>query len=615
MTFRAITATLKLRTALHVGTGKGTETIDDLLRRDAHGHPLIPGTALAGALRNIATRLAPRLGDSHRCHALTGADPAKSPACQCLACKLFGTINPKDQDRRPNESEEEWLKRTGHAASVLVYDAILEDIPGTQIRDGVGIDRATGAAARRERIKFDLEVLPVGTKFKLRLELDPLLQDDKALQLLAATLTEWQAGRGAVGGRISRGLGAFMLCHVQYIERDLNQPATLMAFLRDGPPWDAQDGDKTWVNTQTDVARSTVTAWTDKVGLVIAHSWALAEFTLAATGPFLMNDLVQSGRSGFDHAPALAAYQKGARPILPGSSLRGVLRSHAERIARTLATLTAWDGSTDAVERAQRFHSTCPACNPLITRTDKAVASCNSFLKVLSKKDRIKLEREGVEAKLCLACQLFGSPWNGSRLHVEDASLKEGSSPEYKVLDFLAIDRFTGGGRDSAKFDAAVLWRPRFSVRLFLDNPRPWELGWLALVLRDLNEGLIAVGFGRAKGFGQCTIEDPKLILGILSSDDFPLPEPRDNDVTQAAIAAGDRLCALMGPPSGVYQTVTYSPTADADWRALVKGWMKAFSDMVMDYARQDELILKADSYFTDEPGYWLPDLYPARVL
>ena len=60
MQFRAITATLKLRTPLHVGTGAGTETADDLLRRDARGRLLIPGTALAGALRSIATRLAPR---------------------------------------------------------------------------------------------------------------------------------------------------------------------------------------------------------------------------------------------------------------------------------------------------------------------------------------------------------------------------------------------------------------------------------------------------------------------------------------------------------------------------------------------------------------------------
>jgi len=76
-----------------------------------------------------------------------------------------------------------------------------------------------------------------------------------------------------------------------------------------------------------------------------------------------------------------------------------------------------------------------------------------------------------------------------------------GEKVELKALDFLAIDRFTGGGRDTAKFDAVVLWKPKFRVRLFLENPEPWELGWLALVLRDLHDGLTTVGFGAAKRF------------------------------------------------------------------------------------------------------------------
>jgi hypothetical protein len=92
----------------------------------------------------------------------------------------------------------------------------------------------------------------------------------------------------------------------------------------------------------------------------VARSWALAEFTLAATGPFLTHDLMQAGRSGFDHAPLLATYDRGAKPVLPGSGLRGVLRSQAERIARTLATLKAWDDGHDSQTRKEKFLTTCP---------------------------------------------------------------------------------------------------------------------------------------------------------------------------------------------------------------------------------------------------------------
>lgn len=598
MTFRAITAKLTLRTALHVGTGKDTETADDLLRRDARGRLLIPGTAIAGALRSIATRLAPRFDGAKPCQALTGEQP--NEACQCLVCQLFGDVNPRE-----NTS-------VATAARVLVYDAVLETSPAVLIRDGVGIDRVTGAAARRERIKFDYEVLPAETTFKLRLEIDSrLTNEEKTLPLLAAALAEWEQGRGAVGGRVARGLGAFGLTDVQWLERDLTQTDVLIEFLRTGPPWDASDGDRSWLSNEVEAASRLIKPYSGD--LPVARSWALAEFTLAATGPFLTHDLAQAGRSGFDHAPVLAAYEKGAKPVLPGSSLRGVLRSQAERIARTLATFAAWDGAQDAESRKTMFLTRCPACNPLTTKSDDPVASCNSLIKAeLSSDERRKLEQQGAEEKLCLACQLFGSTWNGSRLRVEDASFF-GEKVETKVLDFLAIDRFTGGGRDAAKFDAVVLWKPKFRVRLFLENPQPWELGWLALVLRDLHDGLITAGFGAAKGFGECQIEDEKLTFGFLTDEDFPLPAGDAQDATvQQAIAAGQRLLQGQRSVSGVFQTLAYDQATAKDWMALAEGWVRTFNKKVADY--QHAFGLKKDSYFEQVDGYWLSELYPARV-
>ncbi|ABQ90248.1 RAMP superfamily CRISPR-associated protein [Roseiflexus sp. RS-1] len=593
MTFRAVTATLRLRTALHIGTGQDSETTDDLLRRDARGRLLIPGTAIAGALRSLATRLAPRFRGEQLCQALKG--PMTNQACQCLVCRLFGDVNPSE------ENEE------ASAARVLVYDAVLADVPGLQIRDGVGIDRVTGAAARRERIKFDYEVLPAGTIFKLRLEIDPRLPDEeKTLPLLASVLAEWEQGRGVVGGRVGRGLGAFDLTDVQWIERDLNQPNVLIDFLRNGPPWDTTDGDRNWLRKQVEDARQRVTTNHRDLSAV-ARSWALAEFTLAATGPFLTHDLMQAGRSGFDHAPLLATYDRGAKPVLPGSGLRGVLRSQAERIARTLATLKAWDDGHDSQTRKEKFLTTCPACNPLTTRTDDPVASCNSFIKTLPRAERTTLEHEGADDKLCLACQLFGSPWNGSRLRVEDAPFV-GEKVELKALDFLAIDRFTGGGRDTAKFDAVVLWKPKFRVRLFLENPEPWELGWLALVLRDLHDGLTTVGFGAAKGFGRCVIESPRLTFGILHDDDFPLP---DSNTHNQAVVAGRRLLQSKNGFSGIYHTLVYEQATN-ELKTLAEGWVRAFNNLVDEHRHR--FTLQRDSYFEQVNGSWLSDLYPARV-
>ncbi len=84
MTFRAVTATLRLRTALHIGTGQDSETTDDLLRRDARGRLLIPGTAIAGALRSLATRLAPRFRGEQLCQALKGLTTNQGMSVPCL---------------------------------------------------------------------------------------------------------------------------------------------------------------------------------------------------------------------------------------------------------------------------------------------------------------------------------------------------------------------------------------------------------------------------------------------------------------------------------------------------------------------------------------------------
>lgn len=597
MGFRAITAQLILRTPLHVGTGNATDAVDDLLRRDAQGRILIPGTSLAGPLRAIATRLAPRLG-SDLCQALKDhPNQDNPPACKCLTCQLFGDVNPRE------ESAE------GVASWVIVYDATLATEEETVIRDGVGIDRVTGAAARKERLKFDVEVLSAGATFLMRLELDSRLASTKALQLLAASLAEWEAGRGVVGGRVGRGLGAFDLKNIQFQEQTLDTVDSLTKFLKSGPDWSGKNGVAGWLTSEVVKARSTVRPWQGTDTLLVARSWVLAEFTLAADGPFLINDPVRAGQGGFDHAPLLAAYAQNGEPVLPGSSLRGVLRSQAERIARTLATQTAWKaGNRTNLERQKAFWASCPACNPLTESVRDEVASCNSFIRgKMSSQERRNLDKTGADEKLCLACRLFGSTWNGSRLRVEDSVMRPGTGKR-KVMDFLAIDRFTGGGRDGAKFDAVVLWKPQFKVRLFLENPEGWELGWLALALRDLHEGLTTVGFGAAKGFGRMTIQSPSLTFGILHDTDLPILASNS-----AMSQAGQRLLEKKDIVSGIYQTLKYNDTQKPDWLALANGWVQEFHTAVHDKPRHKEFIMENDSYFTKKAGQWLPDLYPVE--
>lgn len=643
------TGELTTRTALHVGGGRASPTADSILRRTASGEIVIPGSALGGALRALATRLAPRL-DGQRCWALWSQPEQKEydtafarlqqmferrrqrnpavvvpalRACQCATCHLFGSVNPQAQN----------TEEGGRAARLWVYDATLTQVgAATTIRDGVGIDRRSGVAARAEAVKFDLEALPAGSTFRFRLELENPSGLDETL--LAAVLAEWCAGRGNVGGRVGRGFGAVKLNGLQVYTQDLNDGPTLMSFLRDDEPTAGRTLNAGWIAAGVERARAALDPFVDSAGAdedvealwlkhsqwtgaqhYVAHSWLELELTLQATGPFLANDVTRAGRSGFDHAPLVEE-----RPILPGASLRGVLRSHAERIARTLAASRI---RSDDPQAAATFWRKCPACSPLARPVSRlkplpdldgsaqqpAPADNKPVVPLLVCDERglkARPEDEVDEAKLCLACRLFGSTELGSRLLIEDACLV-GDKADYKAQDFLAIDRFTGGGRDSAKFDAAVLWRPAFAARLRLDNPHPWELGWLALILRDLAEGWLTLGFGRAKGYGQVVIPRWTVRIGRLKADDFPaaLPAPTPSktpsvyDIFEFSGGAVDEQGQVAWRVSGVDATA---------WRDQVAAWVQVFNQQVQDFEVKTELPQNAvDTYF----GESVQALYP----
>ena len=79
--------------------------------------------------------------------------------------------------------------------------------------------------------------------------------------------------------------------------------------------------------------------------------------------------------------------------------------------------------------------------------------------------------------------------------------------------DYLAIDRFTGGGIKSRKFDAVACWQPSYQLCISLEAAQDWEIGLLLLALRDLQSGMFAFGTGAAKGMGIAKLCDAKLLL------------------------------------------------------------------------------------------------------
>lgn len=583
-TYHAIVGEFVFETALHVGQGESELGTDAPLRRNLAGKLIIPATTIAGVLRTLATRLGLRLhlgGARDKCFALCSkpelrkSRPNGDEICGCAVCHLFGELYPNEKPKEANG---------GRASRLWVYDARLLSLEKTFVRDGVGIDRTTGAAASAESLKYDTEIIPQGARFKLHLELEHTEENDH--KLLAAVLAEWQSGRLWMGGNVGRGLGRSKLTQADFIANDLKTHENLLLYLNEESPEKRGQADATWLSSQQDGARSAL-----KSSAVSAPPFVEVQFTLSFNGPFLTNDTMLAAFVGYDHVSLLDGLpQKGAqiRPILPGSALRGVLRSHAERIARTLATRNAFEKAQKDLKRAQQeFLQSCPACNPAIDKEEKPLTKCDKLLSLAN----VSYDQEIREEQICLSCQLFGSTRRGSRLKIMDAPLA--NEPVWKPLDFLAIDRFTGGGLEGAKFAAVALWRPQFSVSFFLEEPQAWELGWLALVWRDLIDGCIPIGFGSAKGFGQAAATNFKVRCAFASLDDWNKIASDFNLELQAH---------QVEQPFGFYRIAEFDEIAwqQAKMRERVQACVAAFHKKVRDLQRGPNALpeLKNDSYF-----------------
>jgi CRISPR/Cas system CSM-associated protein Csm3 (group 7 of RAMP superfamily) len=197
---------------------------------------------------------------------------------------------------------------------------------------------------------------------------------------------------------------------------------------------------------------------------------------------------------------------KDGMPLLPKSSVKGAVRSQAEKILRTIAASRQFElPDSDIISRI--------ACYP-----DDTQSAC----KPIKTADEVK--------RLCLACQLFGASGWKSPLSFSDfvgrktifESGDDGSVPRRR--EFVAIDRFTGGAAPGAKFNAEVAHTPVLDGKIGFNQSRlggHWAVGLLALIFRDLIEGDIRIGFGRAKGFGEisATINGKKELTEILGLD------------------------------------------------------------------------------------------------
>ncbi|GBO53390.1 hypothetical protein APA_1297 [Pseudanabaena sp. lw0831] len=226
--------------------------------------------------------------------------------------------------------------------------------------------------------------------------------------------------------------------------------------------------------------------------------------SLIPDGPIL----IKSGKEGADPTKPdmefVETYHAGGKTIyLPGSSLKGAIRAHAERIVRTV-------GSD---QRPTDDSSQLWANDPLNDKYD-----------YLPDNKSGKLGAE-IYKLSSFTDQLFGNTSIASRIRIEDAYPDEEAQPVKKEeRNGVAIDRVFGSVA-VGPFNYQVCTAGEFKTKIHLKNFTLAQLGLIGLVLRDLNDGWFGIGFAKSRGLGTVQV---KLDSAVVQ---YPSCEIRDNQI------------------------------------------------------------------------------------
>jgi CRISPR-associated protein Csm3 len=225
------------------------------------------------------------------------------------------------------------------------------------------------------------------------------------------------------------------------------------------------------------------------------YNRALFEAEIEPDGPVLIVEGGGKGGLSLDPtAPDLGfvrTWHRGESTVyLPGSSLKGVIRSHAERLLATEIGEAAAEDPFEAGPRraeAKRARSAETPDRPAVFR-----ASAES--------DRIFGSTE-IAGRFRIADALPSS--------VESSALANRTEIRYGV----GIDRAKQSARRGALFEQEAVTGGRFRLRAVLENFELWMLALALQTFRDVEDGFVQIGHAKTRGFGTIRLREPALRL------------------------------------------------------------------------------------------------------
>lgn len=410
---------------IRIASGMDDGITDIIILKNKQGKAFIPGTSLAGVLRSAM----------------------KNIYDEALIEKLFGHI-----------------ENNGGEQSMLNISDIILDGGNLIYRDGVAIDTYRGVG--KTGAKYDFEALDRGASGELYIEMTVRNQNEQpevnylhsnfavngdVYSEVAATLADLLTGGISVGALTTKGFGLI----------GSKKPVELYRF-------DFKEGgaDK-WLSYLTDakLPKAIYTGQADCIEAGAENVFSIeAEFAVSSS--LIVRDYDEAQElndANGDKALKLAAVQmkSGSDLIIPGSSIKGALRSRAQKIIMSL--------SGGAAKEAERF-----------------VAGLMGY----ADNDR--------------ACK--------SRLSVKESYISSQELVPHKHSR-NRIDRFTCSTIDGALFTEEPVWQRDKSLAplklsLSVNACNDTEAGLMLLLLKDLWLGMLPLGGG--KGIGRGTLAGRK---------------------------------------------------------------------------------------------------------
>lgn len=421
---------IELRSPALIGCGSKERSDVDIIR-DGDNKPFIPATSFVGALMHYI-KIDRRENNLKQFWGFTTDRKKTKETGHTPSTSQEGNAVSAPEGERVSDTREE------RQSSLRCRDLTCKKgvVPKITIRDGIAIEAKTGIVKPKK--KYDYEVIEPGAQFDLHLEVSFENEETRnfSRSMLATISKILEQEEVRIGAKANSGLGKILLSGAKISEFDFGNKQDVFRWLKR--------------------EYSPIIPITDNTAFTIQEK----NFTIDATFS-LKNSLIIRSYPSDPKMPDAVHIQSGGNDVLPGASLKGAIRSRAERIIKTL-----FDNGVDKEVKAKKF----------LTELFGDVDDKNQSKKAYKGKVR-----------------------------VDEINLPKFTS---ELQTRIKIDRFTGGTIESALLETMPLFsdgdvnKQIQNVRITIRDYKDYEAGLMLLVLKDLWTGDLAVGGEKAVGRG-----------------------------------------------------------------------------------------------------------------